>query len=306
MRRLITALAASALLASSALADSTLFTNAQIVDGTGAEAFMGDVLVTDGLIAEIYAPGEGKAENAAVIHAKGRVLAPGFIDLHTHGDPLKTSFANFLAMGVTTVTLGMDGSSDGLDVDWKARAGTQGLELNVIPMTGHGTVRQMAGIGDGVRALTSAQKDALKAAMAQELADGSFGLSMGLEYVPGVYSDAAEMKALGDVITDHDAIIMSHMRSEDDADVEDAIDELVAMAPTGRVHISHLKVVYGKGEDRADDLLAFMEGKRASGTKLSADIYPMPPASPASASCSPSGHYHQRTIKPCARSVRMS
>lgn len=274
MRRLITALAASALLASSALADSTLFTNAQIVDGTGAEAFMGDVLVTDGLIAEIYAPGEGKAENAAVIDAKGRVLAPGFIDLHTHGDPLKTSFANFLAMAVTTVTLGMDGSSDGLDVDWKARAGTQGLELNVIPMTGHGTVRQMAGIGDGVRALTPAQKDALKAAMTQELADGSFGLSMGLEYVPGVYSDAAELKALGDVITDHDAIIMSHMRSEDDADVEDAIDELVAMAPTGRVHISHLKVVYGKGEDRADDLLAFMEGKRASGTKLSADIYP--------------------------------
>lgn len=67
---------------------------------------------------------------------------------------------------------------------------------------------------------------------------------------------------------------MSHMRSEDDADVEDAIDELVAMAPEGRVHISHLKVVYGKGEDRADDLLAFMEGKRASGTNLSADIYP--------------------------------
>jgi len=274
MRRLITALATSALLASSAIADSTLFTNARIVDGTGAEAFMGDVLVTDGVIADIYEFGKGKRPGADVIDAGGRVLAPGFIDLHTHGDPLKTSFANFLAMGVTTVTLGMDGSSDGLDADWKARAGTEGLELNVIPMTGHGTVRQMAGIGDGVRALSPAQTDTLKAAMAKELADGSFGLSMGLEYVPGVYSDAAELKALGDVITDHDAIIMSHMRSEDDADVEDAIDELVAMAPTGRVHISHLKVVYGKGEDRADDLLAFMEGKRASGTSLSADIYP--------------------------------
>ncbi len=274
MRNLISALVATALLAGSAFADSTLFTNARIVDGTGAEAFTGDVLIKDGMIAEIYAPGEGKREGAEVIDANGRVLAPGFIDLHTHGDPLATSFDNFLAMGVTTVTLGMDGSSDGLDAMWKTRAGEQGLELNVIPMTGHGTVRQMAGIGDGVRALTPAQIAALKAAMARELEDGSFGLSMGLEYVPGVYSEPAELKSLGDVITAHDAIIMSHMRSEDDADVEDAIDELVAMAPGGRVHISHLKVVYGKGEDRADELLAFMEGKRQGGTRLSADIYP--------------------------------
>lgn len=274
MRSLFSALIATALMAGTAMADSTLITNARIVDGTGAEAFMGDVLVRDGTIADIFAPGEGNHAGAAVIDAGGRVLAPGFIDLHTHGDPLGTSFANFLAMGVTTVTLGMDGSSDGLDADWKARAANEGLELNVIPMTGHGTVRAMAGIGDGVRALTREQTEALKAAMARELETGSFGLSMGLEYVPGVYSEAAELKALGEVITAHDAVIMSHMRSEDDTDVEDAIDELVAMAPTGRVHISHLKVVYGKGEDRADDLLAFMEGKRASGTKLSADIYP--------------------------------
>ena len=85
-------------------ADSTLISNARIIDGTGAESFTGDVLIRDGIIASIHAPGEGPQEGNTVIDAAGRVLAPGFIDLHTHGDPLERSFDNFLAMGVTTVT----------------------------------------------------------------------------------------------------------------------------------------------------------------------------------------------------------
>ncbi|WP_417450936.1 serine hydrolase [Kordiimonas sp.] len=284
--RILMLAAACSLAMGASASDRLLITNAKIVDGTGAEAFSGDVLVENGVIKHIYAPGKGpeRAENqkgaGRSIDAAGRVLAPGFIDLHTHGDPQAQSFENFLAMGVTTVTLGMDGSSDSLTygtnglAGWKAKARAQGLELNVIPMSGHGTLRRKAGIPDGARDLTPAQTKALQAALSQDLAAGSFGLSMGLEYVPGVYADASELKALGDVITDTGAIIMSHMRSEDDGDVEDAIDELVAMAPTGRVHISHLKVVYGRGESRADDLLAFMAGKRETGTRLSADAYP--------------------------------
>ncbi|WP_417456566.1 N-acyl-D-amino-acid deacylase family protein [Kordiimonas sp.] len=271
-------LACLMLFSSAAFADADLvIENAMIVDGTGADAYPGHIVVEGGVITAVLAPDE-KATAKQVINAKGRVVAPGFIDLHSHGNPLTHSFENFLAQGVTTVTLGMDGSSDSLTGDglsaWRTKAAEKGLELNVIPMSGHGTVRHKAGIDDGTRALSNTQTAALQQALRDDLAAGSFGLSLGLEYVPGVYAEEAEMKALGAVIEAEDAIIMSHMRSEDNADVEDAIDELVAMAPSGRVHISHLKVVYGKGAARADELLAFMEGKRTSGTRLSADVYP--------------------------------
>lgn len=271
-------LACLMLFSSAAFADADLIIrNAMIVDGTGADAYPGHIVVENGVISDVLAPNETTTAKR-VIDAKGRVVAPGFIDLHSHGNPLKHSFENFLAQGVTTVTLGMDGSSNsltggGLDA-WRTKAAKNGLELNVIPMSGHGTVRHKAGIDDGTRALSAPQIKALQQALKADLAAGSFGLSLGLEYVPGVYAEEAEMKALGAVIEDEDAIIMSHMRSEDNADVEDAIDELVSMAPSGRVHISHLKVVYGKGAVRADELLAFMEGKRVSGARLSADVYP--------------------------------
>lgn len=271
-------LACLMLFSTAAFADADLvIRNATIVDGTGADAYPGHIVVESGVITEVLAPDE-TAKARRVIDAKGRVVAPGFIDLHSHGNPLTHSFENFLAQGVTTVTLGMDGSSNsltgrGLDT-WRTKAHAKGLELNVIPMSGHGTVRHKAGIDDGTGALNADQIAALKQALRDDLAAGSFGLSLGLEYVPGVYAEEAEMKALGSVIEAENAIVMSHMRSEDNADVEDAIDELVAMAPSGRVHISHLKVVYGKGAARAEELLAFMEGKRASGVKLSADAYP--------------------------------
>ncbi|WP_262692656.1 N-acyl-D-amino-acid deacylase family protein [Kordiimonas aestuarii] len=281
MRKALKALACCLFLGTGAYADdSLLISNAVVIDGTGAATFSADLLVEDGVIKSIHAPGEGPKTASRSIDAKGRVVAPGFIDLHTHGDPVAQSFENFLAMGVTTVTLGMDGSSDSLTggegglAGWKKRAGAKGLQLNVIPLSGHGTVRHLAGIPDGTRALSPAQTEALQRTLRQDLAAGSFGLSLGLEYVPGVYAETAELRALGDVITNTDAIIMSHMRSEDDADVEDAIGELVAMAPRGRVHVSHLKVVYGKGEARADGLLAFMAGKRETGTRLTADVYP--------------------------------
>ena len=103
---------------------------------------------------------------------------------------------------------------------------------------------------------------------------GAFGLSFGLEYVPGIYTALPELAALGRVVARHDGVAMSHMRSENDDAVEASIDELIASVPHGRPHISHLKVVFGHGEARARALLAFLAAKRRQGVRLTADEYP--------------------------------
>jgi N-acyl-D-aspartate/D-glutamate deacylase len=114
----------------------------------------------------------------------------------------------------------------------------------------------------------------MAARLDSELRAGAFGLSFGLEYVPGIYSETAELAALGRVVARHGGVAMSHMRSENDDAVEASIDELVASVPNGRAHISHLKVVFGHGEARARALLDYIVAKRRRGIRLTADEYP--------------------------------
>jgi N-acyl-D-aspartate/D-glutamate deacylase len=207
------------------------------------------------------------------------VLAPGFIDLHTHGDPLRSSYETYLAMGVTTVTLGQDGSGPTLGQDtniqsWRRAMDRAPLDTNVATLVGHGTIRHAAGIPDSVRRPDAGQLARMAARLDAELRAGAFGLSFGLEYVPGIYSQTPELAALGRVVARRGGVAMSHMRSENDDAVEASIDELIASVPNGRAHISHLKVVFGHGEARARALLDFIAAKRRRGIRLTADEYP--------------------------------
>ena len=252
-------------------------TNASIVDGTGAPAYKGTVLIRDGKYAAVGDVDLDTVEADRSIDANGRVVAPGFIDMHSHGDPLKQSFENFLAMGVTTVVLGQDGSDPEGAHPFPAfveAVGERGAQVNVVALTGHGSIRREAGIPDDTGALTPGQQQAEDAVLERNLAAGAAGLSTGLEYVPGISSTPGEIMALGDVVRAHDAIIMSHMRSEDDGKVEDSIRELISHNPTGRVHISHLKVVFGKTAARGQQLLDFIQAQKAQGVDISADTYP--------------------------------
>ncbi|WP_114954941.1 N-acyl-D-amino-acid deacylase family protein [Sphingosinicella terrae] len=259
---------------------STLFRDVLLVDGTGAPARPANVLVTGDRIARVAAPSRERVPSGTrVVEGGGRVLAPGFIDLHTHGDPLRSRYDGFLAMGVTTVTLGVDGSGPGTSEDldtaaWRRAVGRAPLDTNVALLVGHGTIRHAAGISDSVRRPDAAQLQRLAAQLEGEFRSGVFGLSYGLEYVPGIYSEGAEHRVLGEVVARHGGVIMSHMRSEDDEAIEASIDELVASAGGARVHISHLKVVFGRGEARARALLDFLAAKRRQGIDLTADEYP--------------------------------
>lgn len=254
-----------------------------VVDGTGAPGRHADVLVRGDRIEQIGKLGADKLRGLRVIEGGGRVLAPGFIDLHTHGDPLEEAFTPYLAMGVTTVTLGQDGDSPSLPgassvadslSSWIDAANRATPDINIATLSGHGALRHRAGIDDGTRRPSDAQLARMQAILEKDLRAGAFGMSTGLEYVPGIYAELRELASLGPVIARFDGVAMSHMRSEDADKVRDSIRELVAAAGPARAHISHLKMVYGKGEAAAEELLAFIQTLRSHDQPLTADAYP--------------------------------
>lgn len=254
-----------------------------LVDGSGKPGRRADVLVRGDRIERIGRISAAEARGLRTVDGGGRVLAPGFIDLHTHGDPLTESYAPFLAMGVTTVLLGQDGGSPSLPdsrraadslpayLDAVARATP---DLNVATLSGHGTLRRRAGIDDGTRRPSDAQLARMQAILERDLRAGALGMSTGLEYVPGRYAEPRELASLGPVIARHDGVAMSHMRSEDADAVRASIRELVAASGPARAHVSHLKMVYGQGEAAAEALLAFMQTLRGPNQPLTADAYP--------------------------------
>lgn len=258
-----------------------LFRDVRVVDGTGAAARAADVLVRGDGIERIGRIAARSVRGARIVEGGGRVLAPGFIDLHAHGDPLQQSYVSHLAMGATTVVVGQDGGSPSLESDagggvraWLDAMARATPDINVATTSGHGTLRRLAGIDDGTREPSPAQIARLTGLLDADLAAGSFGLSTGLEYVPGRYAATAELAALGRVVARHDGVAMSHLRSEDDDSVEDAIREHIDASRPARTHISHLKVVYGQGEARAERLLAELRRQREAGVPLTADAYP--------------------------------
>lgn len=257
---------------------TTLFREVLLVDGTGTTPRLANVLVEGERIVAVTPP-SARGEAARVVAGEGRVLAPGFIDMHTHGDPLEDSYEAFLAMGVTTITLGQDGGGPrlGKDLDprsWMAAVDRAKIDCNVALLSSHGTLRRAAGVADSVRKPDAYGLARMAAQLDAELKAGAFGLSYGLEYVPGIYSETTELTNLGKVVARHGGVVMSHMRSENDEDIQASIDELIASSLPARPHISHLKVVFGKGQARARALLAYLADKRRQGIPLTADQYP--------------------------------
>ncbi len=253
--------------------------NGRVLDGLGNDPVSADVVVVDGAIVFV---GEARfsADVFAMrvprrIDAAGRIVAPGFIDLHSHGDPLETpAMENFLAMGVTTITLGQDGSSPAVDdlSEWLAQVAENGIGPNLAMFVGHGTLRTLAGIGQ--KPEPEPEELARLLAMLDATLDYTFGMSTGLEYNPGLNARRPELEALAKVVGERDRIIMSHLRSEDDDRLESSIAELLDQGRYARVHIAHLKSVYGKGAERAEEILAILDSARASGIGITADVYP--------------------------------
>lgn len=250
--------------------------NATVFDGSGGESYSAHVLIQGDKIFTIEKDLDQDFTAKEVIDAAGLVLSPGFIDTHSHGDPLETpGFENFLAMGVTTITLGQDGySPNEKDLKtWFQKVESIKPATNIAMFAGHNTLRQLSGVNydtlpneNGLLAMEELLANAFNA--------GIFGMTTGLEYNPGNFSKKAELQRMAKIVGDNNGLMMSHMRNEDDIEVESSIRELLAQGEYCPVHVSHIKSVYGKGEKRAEEILKLLDSARTSGIKVTADIYP--------------------------------
>ncbi len=251
-----------------------LIKNGQIADGSGANLYMADLLINEDTIAFIGQVDTTKISVKKTIDAVGKIITPGFIDAHAHGDPMKTpDFENFLAMGVTTICLGQDGSSpSGAIGEWMAQVKQQKLGVNIAQFIGHGTLRRQAGIN--FEKNPSAAQLAQQQSLLQNAFDvGCFGMSTGLEYTPGTFAKDTELLPLAKIIGKNKGLIMSHVRNEDDAQIEKSIRELLRQGQYCNVQVSHMKSVYGKGRKRAKALLDLLDTITDS-TSVTADVYP--------------------------------
>lgn len=273
--RVVGGLCLSLLLASSALA-STLIVGAKVVDGSGAPARAASVRI-DGQ--RIVAVGALTPEtDETVIDAEGLVLAPGFIDAHSHHDRQAERTPDMTAVtaqGVTTIVVGQDGESAYPLTTYFAALAKSPLAVNVASYTGHGTLRERALGKDYKRPATVAEIARMQAELAADLAAGSLGLSTGLEYDPGIYATPGEVMALAKTAAAGHGRYISHLRSED-VRLDEAIDEIIAIGREARlpVQISHLKIGIVDRWGQAPSILAKLDAARAEGVDITADVYP--------------------------------
>lgn len=255
---------------------SFLITNAVIVDGTGAPRWRGAVRITDGRIAATgrLRPMRGEP----VIDARGHVLAPGFIDTHSHHDIALAEHRDSLALaaqGVTTIVVGQDGGGTHPLAGFFRAVEAKPAAVNVAAYAGHNVIRHEAMGANSTREATPAEMARMKAMVAQDMRDGALGLSTGLEYDPGRSAGKAEVLALAQVSADHGGRYISHMRSED-RELWSSVDELLAIgrATHRPVQISHAKLSMVDLWGQSDRLLARLDAARAQGIDVTIDVYP--------------------------------
>ena len=250
-----------------------LIRHGRVVDGTGNPAFFADVAVKDG---RIVALGNITGEVKAQIDARGLIVAPGFIDVHTHADEIEDMplAENFVRMGVTSLIAGNCGSSVLNVADFFRRLEATHVSVNVATLIGHGTVRAKAMGGSFNRVPTDGELAKMKSLVEQAMKDGAVGLSTGLIYLPGVFAKTEEIVELARIAAAHDGIYASHMRNEGDK-IQDALQELfqVAREVHIRAEVSHIKLTGKPNWGHPDAVIAAIEQARAEGLDVTQDQY---------------------------------
>jgi len=255
---------------------STLIVGARVLDGSGSPAQLVSVRIIGDRIADVgnirQRPGD------SVIVGNDLVLAPGFIDTHSHADDEILTHRDALAdvsQGVTTIVGGQDGGSNYPLADYFAKLEKTPGAINVASYVGHGTLRSQVMGKDFRRAATAEEVTRMQQLLATEMKSGALGLSTGLEYDPGIYSDPSEVLALARTAAADGGRYISHMRSEDRA-FWSALDELITIGRENKmpVQVSHMKLGMRSLWGQADSLTSALNRARASGVDVTADIYP--------------------------------
>jgi N-acyl-D-amino-acid deacylase len=254
-----------------------VFRNARIVDGTGNRAYRGDVAVRGDTIAAVAPMIEGGG--ARQIDVGGQVLAPGFIDVHTHVRIRRGMFNhptadNFVRQGVTTVIEGPDGSSPVPLAPFLKQLAALPKSLNIGTFIGQGSVRS-AVLGRVNRPASAEEIAKMRAIVEQGMRDGAFGLSSGLEYVPGAYTPFEELVELAKAAGRLGGHYQSHIRGEG-ASVVTAVHEAIAVGERSGlpVQITHHKMVGRRAWGKSVETLRLVDQARARGLDVTIDQYP--------------------------------
>jgi len=259
-----------------------LIRGGSVVDGTGTPARLADVGIRGDRIVAIGDLSDTLIIATQTIDARGRIVAPGFIDPHTHtsGDlsnGQRKSNLGYLMQGVTTVVTNNDGGGSIEIGQTLARWTAQGIGTNAVLYVGQGSVRgSVMGMTGG--AATPAQLARMRDLVAKAMDEGAIGMSTGLYYAPGSYSSTEEVIELAKVVAQKGGIYDSHMRDESSYTIGlvGSVNETIRIAREARipVHISHIKALGVDVWGQADTVIALIRNARAAGLDVTADQYP--------------------------------
>lgn len=280
-----------------------LIKNGFVVDGSGKKGYKADVLIDGDRIERIEV--NINSEDAIIIDAEGLVVAPGFIDTHSHSSMLlfKDSLLTpKIRQGITTELVAQDGmgpapvnentlspwikAMKGLegeyDVEWTWRSVADYLDRiekldlgpNIAYLAPHGNVR-MVSMGLDNRKPTEEEMKLMQDNLAKAIDEGAFGMSTGMIYPPCCYADIDEFKELGKVLHDKDAIFVTHQRSEADS-ILDSMEEILTIGKESgcKVHFSHFKVCGKNNWDKFPKVLDRLDKAKEEGMIVSFDQYP--------------------------------
>ncbi|MCP2168204.1 N-acyl-D-amino-acid deacylase family protein [Goodfellowiella coeruleoviolacea] len=283
-----------------------VFHNARVVDGTGAPEFVADVGVADGRVAAIDT--DRGLTGRRRVDATGLVLAPGFIDMHSHSDLQLLANPDHLAkvsQGVTLEVLGQDGLSyapvddevlaalrgqlagwndDPAGFDWNWRSVGEyldrldaGIAVNAAYLVPQGTLRMLC-LGWDARPASADELAAMQRVLAESLRQGAVGLSSGLTYTPGMYADTEELVALCRVVAEHGGYYSPHHRSYG-AGALAAYAEMVDVSRRSGcpLHLAHATMNFPVNAGRAGELLSLLDQAIADGCDITLDTYPYLP-----------------------------
>ncbi len=248
--------------------------NGEVYDGSGNAPFNADIAIKDSTIVKIGDLSEGKATR--IIDAKGMAVAPGFIDMHAHLDPILTlsDCESHVRQGVTTALGGPDGGSP-----WPIKAHLDtlkqiGVGMNIAYLVGHNQIRKNIMALEN-RAPTQEELEKMKAQVKLAMEEGAFGISTGLKYLPGAFSEVDEVIELSKVASSMGGIYTSHLR-EEGLGLFDAVAEAISISEKADIPVilTHHKAIGKPMWGKSNVTLAMVDSARTAGLDIKIDQYP--------------------------------
>ena len=276
MRTLTLVMAAALASTAGAQTYDILITNGTVIDGTGAARYRADLAITGDRIAALSRTAIPRSQAKRVIDASGLIVAPGFIDLHAHLDPIlmMPDAESHVRQGVTLAVGGPDGGGPWPFKGYVDQVAAKPLGLNVAFLAGHNSIRR-AVMGTENRAPTAGELERMQQMVAQSMAEGAFGMSTGLRYIPGFYSNVDEVVALSQVAADSGGIYTSHLR-EEGVGLIGGVAEALEIGRRARIPVvlTHHKAVGRLMWGKSVVTLAMVDSARKAGTDVMIDQYP--------------------------------